>query len=48
MPWIENKYFYQSACSEPTANTPAVVGADIYNRAQQGWSVWARNAGITY
>lgn len=48
MPWIENKYFYQSACSDPTSNTPEKVGQDIYNRAQQGWSVWARNAGISY
>ncbi len=48
MPWIENKYFYQSACSAPNDNTPAIVGADIYKRAQSGWATWARNAGINY
>lgn len=46
MPWLENKYFYQSACSNSAENTPAIVGANIYKRAQDGWTVWARNAGI--
>ena len=48
MPWIENKYFYQTACSDIANNTAEIVGADIYNRAKQGWSVWARNAGLSY
>lgn len=46
MPWVENQYFYQKACSDTSSATPATVGSDIYNRAKTGWSVWMRNAGI--
>lgn len=46
MPWIENKYFYQTACSDPSKYLPATVGSDIYSRANAGWNVWKRNAGL--
>lgn len=46
MPWIENQYFYQSACSKPESATPTIIGNDIYKRAKEGWTVWSRNAGI--
>lgn len=46
MPWIENKYYYASACAQPANNTAAIVGASIYNRAKAGWPVWLRNAGL--
>lgn len=46
MPWLENTYFYASACAKPTNNTASIIGADMYNRAEVGWPVWLRNAGL--
>ncbi len=46
MPWIENKYYYQNACSEPSKNTPEIVGNTMYNTAKKGWSSWLRTAGL--
>lgn len=47
MPWIENKYYYQNACSDPTANSPENVGEAMYTTARQGWSSWLMNAGLS-
>ena len=47
MPWIENKYYYQNACSDPTANSPENVGEAMYTTARQGWSGWLMNAGLS-
>lgn len=47
MPWIENTYYYTSACSKPAENTSSIIGNIIYGKAQTGWNVWLRNAGLS-
>jgi N-acetylglucosamine transport system substrate-binding protein len=47
MPWVNNDYYYQSACSDPNSYTAAIVGADVYSTAQQNWTTWLRNAGLS-
>lgn len=46
MPWIENNYYYASACSKPEDNTSATLSTKIYNTAKNSWPVWMRNAGV--
>lgn len=46
MPWIQNVYYYQNACSKPSEYTPEIVGNKIYSAAKNGWSTWLRNAGL--
>lgn len=46
MPWIQNVYYYQNACSKPDEYTPSIVGNKIYTAAKNGWSSWLRNAGL--
>lgn len=46
MPWIQNVYYYQNACSKPSDYTPEIVGNKIYTAAKNGWSTWLRNAGL--
>lgn len=46
MPWIQNKYYYQSACSKPDNNTAEKVGAEIYKNAKDGWKSWMSSAGV--
>lgn len=47
MPWIENNYYYASACQKPNENTSAILGPKCYNVAKSSWSVWMRNAGVS-
>lgn len=46
MPWINNKYYYATACTEPSKNTPEIVGNEIFKAAQSGWKVWMTTAGV--
>jgi spermidine/putrescine-binding protein len=47
MPWVNNKYYYQSACQKPTENTSALVGAAVYSTAKTNWPTWLRNASLS-
>ena len=48
MPWIGNEYYYSSAFAAPTKTDyqATAVGANIYAKAQGGWSNWCRLAGM--
>lgn len=45
-PWVLNKYYYKSACSDPSSYTAASVGAEVYQTAKENWAVWLRTAGL--
>lgn len=46
MPWIYNVYYYQAACSDPAANTAAIVGQKVYATAKQNWQTWLNNSSL--
>lgn len=46
MPWIQNNYYYQSACSNPSNYTAEKVGKIIYDAAKAGWRTWMSSAGV--
>jgi ABC-type glycerol-3-phosphate transport system substrate-binding protein len=47
MPWVYNKYYYQSACQDNASFTAEKVGALVYNTAKTNWPTWLRNASLT-
>ncbi|MCI1244571.1 MAG: extracellular solute-binding protein [Bacilli bacterium] len=47
MPWVLNKYYYKSCCSDPSNYTASKVGASVYASAKENWATWLRNASLS-
>ncbi|MCR4562039.1 MAG: ABC transporter substrate-binding protein [Bacilli bacterium] len=47
MPWPNNVYYYQEACSKPSENSGATVGAEVYKIAKQNWPTWLSNSNLS-
>lgn len=47
MTWPNNKYYYKSACAEPSDYTAEKVGEKVYNTAKENWATWLRTSNLS-